>query len=100
MVITDAGVPGMRINVAVIRPPLIAPTYMPIRSASALAGSMLKVSGRVSAIIIAPVMPGMAPPMMPSSVPMNTKASGTGARIWKIPSMSGVMGAYPVGRST
>ena len=71
----------MRISVAVINPPEIAPTYMPISRAKALLGSMLKVSGRVRAIIIAPVMPGIAPPTIPSSVPSKTSRNGMGVTI-------------------
>ena len=37
---TAAGVPGMRKSVAVIRPPLIAPTYIDTRRITALTGAM------------------------------------------------------------
>ena len=72
VVIIEAGVPGILKSVAVINPPLIAPTYMLISSIKALMGSMLKVSGKVRAMSIAPVNPGIAPIVIPRIVPMAT----------------------------
>ena len=59
----------MRNRVAVIKPPLMAPTYMPIRRIKAGMGSIEKVRGRVNAISMAPVRPGMAPTVIPKTVP-------------------------------
>ena len=74
VVIIDAGVPGILKSVAVIKPPLTAPTYMLINKMKAKMGSMLKVSGSVRAISMAPVRPGIAPIVMPSTVPNTIKA--------------------------
>jgi len=72
VVIMEAGVPGILKSVAVINPPLMAPTYMLISRMKALMGSMLNVSGNVRAMSIAPVNPGMAPIVIPRIVPMAT----------------------------
>jgi hypothetical protein len=72
VVIIDAGVPGMRNKVAVINPPLIAPTYMLMSRMKALMGSMLNVKGKVRAMSIAPVRPGIAPMVIPRIVPITT----------------------------
>ena len=75
----DAGVPGMRSSVAVIKPPLTDPTYIATRSASAVWPSMPKVSGKDSEINIAPVSPGIAPTVMPSAVPSTTSNTRLGS---------------------
>ena len=75
VVMIEAGVPGIRNNVAVINPPLTAPTYMLISRMNAFAGSILNVSGKVRAINIAPVKPGIAPIVIPKIVPKMTKHS-------------------------
>ena len=74
----DAGVPGMRRRVAVIKPPLTEPTYIATRKASALCPSIPKVSGSESEINIAPVSPGMAPTVIPSAVPSRTRKTRLG----------------------
>ena len=65
----------MRNKVAVINPPLTAPTYVLINRMNALTGSIPKVSGKVSAISIAPVNPGIAPIVIPNAVPITIKNS-------------------------
>jgi hypothetical protein len=75
VVMIEAGVPGIRNNVAVINPPLTAPTYMLISRMNAFTGSILNVSGKVRAINIAPVNPGIAPIVIPKIVPRMTKDS-------------------------
>ena len=72
VVITAAGVPGIRSNVALINPPLTAPTYMPINSTSADTGSISKVKGNANAMSIVPVKPGTAPTKIPKAVPTRT----------------------------
>ena len=67
----EAGVPGMRKSIAMINPPEMPPTYSPIRRVTALTGFIWKVSGRVSAMSIEAVRPGIAPTTMPSAVPTN-----------------------------
>ncbi len=76
----EAGVPGIRSRVAVIRPPLTAPTYIETSRIRAFAPVMEKVSGSVSAISIAPVRPGMAPTTIPRLVPSAISANGTGEK--------------------
>ena len=75
----EAGVPGMRSRVAVIKPPLTEPTYIATRNARALCGSMLNVSGNESEMSIAPVSPGMAPTVIPSAVPSKTRSTRFGS---------------------
>ena len=74
----EAGVPGMRSRVAVIRPPLTEPTYIATRSVNADCASMPKVSGSESAINIAPVRPGIAPTRIPRAVPRTMSAGRAG----------------------
>ena len=69
----DAGVPGILSKVAVINPPLTAPTYMLIRRMNAFIGSIPNVNGKVNAISIAPVNPGIAPIVIPNAVPMTIR---------------------------
>ena len=78
MVITAAGVPGMRSSVALMSPPLTAPTYIATNSTSACAGCIVYVNGSVSAMSIVPVNPGTAPTMMPSAVPNKMSPSTSG----------------------
>ena len=82
VVMIEAGVPGILSNVAVIKPPLMAPTYMLISRMNALIGSMLNVSGSVNAINIAPVNPGMAPTIIPKIVPKITRDIPCTLKIW------------------
>jgi hypothetical protein len=72
VVIIAAGVPGMRNRVALINPPLTAPTYMATSNTRPLTGSMEKVKGRERAISIVPVNPGIAPTVIPKVVPRKT----------------------------
>ena len=74
----EAGVPGILSKVAVIMPPLTEPTYMEIKRTSAEPLSIEKVSGKVNAINIAPVRPGIAPMTIPSEVPSAIKANDVG----------------------
>ena len=70
---TAAGVPGMRNKVALISPPLTAPTYMATRRTSPATGSMEKVRGKDRAINMVPVNPGTAPTVIPRIVPRRTR---------------------------
>ena len=72
VVMMAAGVPGIRKSVALIRPPLTAPTYMATSKTSPLTGSIEKVNGRERAISMVPVKPGIAPTVMPKVVPRKT----------------------------
>ena len=65
----DAGVPGILNNVAVISPPLTDPTYIDTKRINADSPLIENVRGKVSAINIAPVNPGMAPTIIPRLVP-------------------------------
>ena len=76
---TEAGVPGIRSNVAVINPPLIEPTYILTSRIIAFPASIEYVSGSVSAMSIAPVRPGIAPTRIPRLVPMAIRISPVGA---------------------
>jgi hypothetical protein len=69
---TAAGVPGMRRRVALINPPLTAPTYIATRRTRPSTGSIEKVKGRVRAINIVPVRPGIPPTVIPRVVPKRT----------------------------
>ena len=73
VVMIAAGVPGMRNSVALINPPLTAPTYMATSKTRPLTGSIENVSGRERAISMVPVKPGMAPTVIPRVVPNKTK---------------------------
>ena len=73
VVMIAAGVPGILKSVAVINPPLTAPTYMLIKRMKAKIGSILNVNGSVRAISIAPVKPGIAPIVIPNTVPNTIK---------------------------
>ena len=48
---------------------MIDPVYIDTSRIIELTGDMWKVNGRVSAISIAPVRPGIAPTTMPAAVP-------------------------------
>ena len=69
---------GIRSRVAVIIPPLIDPTYMPMRRVRAYCASIPYVSGMVSAMSIVPVRPGIAPTKIPSIVPSATSSNPPG----------------------
>ena len=73
-----AGVPGMRIKVAEIKPPLVEPTYIDTKRISALVLSIKKVSGNVSAITMPPLNPGMAPTTTPTTTPVRRNIKGSG----------------------
>lgn len=93
----DAGVPGIRNKVAVINPPLTEPTYIETNRTKALLPSMEKVNGKVRAINIAPVNPGMAPTITPKLVPKAIKAKAAGEeRNWIVFSkVSSACWGYP-----
>ena len=78
VVIIDAGVPGIRISVAVTRPPLTLPTYIDTSKLKASLESIEKVSGSTSAINMAPVKPGMAPTTIPRIEPITTITTACG----------------------
>jgi hypothetical protein len=69
VVMMDAGVPGILNKVAVISPPLTDPTYIDTNRINADSPLIENVRGKVRAINIAPVNPGMAPTMIPRLVP-------------------------------
>ena len=64
-----------------INPPLTLPTYMEINNTSACSPLIENVNGRESAINIAPVKPGIAPTVTPSSDPSTTSSSAVGVNI-------------------
>ena len=74
----DAGVPGIRNNVAVINPPLTLPTYIDTNSTNACSPLMVKVKGNDNAINIAPVNPGIAPTVTPNVDPTQTSNNELG----------------------
>ena len=59
------GSPGMRISVAVTRPPETPPTNNAISSTTASMLCMLKVNGSTSTISVPVLMPGRTPMAMP-----------------------------------
>ena len=73
VVMIAAGVPGMRRRVALISPPLTAPTYIATSRTSPLTGSIEKVKGSDRAISMVPVNPGIAPTVIPRVVPKRTR---------------------------
>ena len=70
--------PGIRNKVALIKPPLTAPTYMATSNTNAATGSIVNVSGKASAISIVPVNPGTAPTVMPRNTPSNVSPNNVG----------------------
>jgi hypothetical protein len=74
----EAGVPGMRSNVAAIRPPDMPPTYIPTNMVIALTLSIKNVKGNVRVISIVAVKPGIEPIIIPDATPTKSNDSGRG----------------------
>jgi hypothetical protein len=63
------GVPGILIKIAEIDPPYTAPVYKPSKKANETTGSIPKVKGINTAIVIVAVRPGNAPKTIPIRTP-------------------------------
>ena len=70
--------PGILNRVAVMRPPETLPTYIETSSTMAESPDSPKVKGRESAMSMAPVRPGIAPTVIPKSVPKTVMSSSSG----------------------
>ena len=70
IVADEAGVPGVLMRTAGIDPPKIPPLYTPRRSKMPVMGCIENVNGNVKATAMVADMPGIAPPMTPTTMPM------------------------------